>query len=178
VLSALDTTEIYLGKFVKAFGIKGELKFLASDDYWDGVLGSSALELRWLEDGAQQSRAIRVERSRPHGGTFVVKLEGIDDRNDAEREVGGEVYVEIDRLDVDLPDYVLPYQVIGQEVRLEDGRSLGTVKSVVFSAAHDVYEVAGEDGVVLIPAVPEFIVGRDDERGVITVRPIPGLIDG
>jgi hypothetical protein len=31
---------------------------------------------------------------------------------------------------------------------------------------------------VLIPAVPAFVVGRDEERGEITIRPIPGLIDG
>jgi 16S rRNA processing protein RimM len=178
VLSTLGTTEIYLGKFVKAFGIKGELKFLASDDFWEAVLGSNELEVERLEDGRPQRRSIRVESSRPHGGTYVVKLEGIVDRNDAEREVGGEVYVGLERLDVALPDYTLPYQVIGLEVALEDGRSLGTVESVVFSAAHDVYEVSGEEGVVLIPAIPEFIVARDDERGRITVRPIPGLIDG
>jgi 16S rRNA processing protein RimM len=178
VLSAADTTEIYLGKFVKAFGIKGELKFLASDDFWGEVFSSERLTARWLEDGELREIPIHIDRARPHGGTFVVKVAEVEDRNAAEGAVGWELFVDLDRLDVELPEYELPFQVIGMAVRLEDGRVIGSVRSVVYSAAHNVYEVAGEGGVVLIPAIPEFVVGRDAERGEITVRPIPGLIDG
>jgi hypothetical protein len=31
---------------------------------------------------------------------------------------------------------------------------------------------------VLIPAVPAFVVARDEEKGEITIKPIPGLLDG
>jgi 16S rRNA processing protein RimM len=178
VLSAPDSTELYLGKIVKAFGVKGELKFLASEDFWAGVLDSNELALRWREDGELRSRPMRVERARSHGGTYVVKIEGVDDRNDAETHVGYEVFVDLERLDVDLPEEERPFQVMGFAVKLEDGRALGSVTGVLFSAAHDVYEVTGPDGVVLIPAVPEFIVARDEERREMTVRPIPGLVDG
>jgi len=178
VLSAPDTTEIYLGKFVKAFGIKGELKFLASDDFWGDVFASGRITARWQEGDETRERAVHVDRARAHGGTFIVKLAEIDDRNAAEDAVGWELFVDLEHLDVALPEYELPFQVVGMTVKLEDGREVGTVRSVMFSAAHNVYEVDGPDGVVLIPAVPEFVVGRDTERGVMTIRPIPGLIDG
>lgn len=177
MLSAPQITEIYLGKFVKAFGIKGELKFLASDDFWAATLESRQLELRWLDDGVVHAQPLRVTRGRPHGGTLVIKVDGVDDRNAAEAMVGGEVFIDLERLDVDLPDEERPFQVVGFTVVLEGGREIGPVTSVVFSAAHNVYEIRGEHGPVLVPAIPEFIVGRDNERGVITVRPIPGLID-
>ena len=62
-------------------------------------------------------------------------------------------------------------------MKTEDGRVLGEVVAVQFSAAHPVYKVEGEDGVVLIPAVPEFIVDTDADSGDITIRIIPGLLD-
>jgi 16S rRNA processing protein RimM len=177
VLSAVKESRIYLGRFVKAFGIKGELKLLVSEDFWAGVLESQELILQWIEDGDVVRGPAFIERSRPHGGTFIVKLEGIDDRNEAEAAVGHELFIDTERLDVELPDQELPFQTIGMTVRTEDGRAIGKVTSFVYSAAHNVYEVTGEDGVVLIPAVEPFIVGRDEERGEIVIRPIPGLID-
>jgi 16S rRNA processing protein RimM len=175
VSSATGTTEVYLGRFVKAFGIKGELKLLTSDDFWATVLESKELMLQWLEDGDVLRRPVQVERARPHGGVYVVKLEGVDDRDAAELEVGAELFVDVDRLDVDLPDEELPYQVVGLTVKSEDGETIGTVTSLIFSAAHKVYEVTGENGVVLIPAIPPFVVGRDESE--IVIRPIPGLLD-
>jgi 16S rRNA processing protein RimM len=162
------STNIYLGRLAKPFGIKGEFKFVESDDFWAGVLDSKRLVLQ---------RPIEVERFRQHGAHFVVKLCGIDDRTLAEEVVGGELFVDAEHLDVDLPDYELPFQIVGSTVKTEDGRVVGEVKAVMFSAAHAVYEVEGEDGDVLIPAVPEFVVGRDREKGEITIRTIPGLID-
>ena len=178
MLSEVQTSELYLGRFVKAFGIKGELKLLVSDDFWAGALESQELSVQWLEDGDVVRSPAFVERARQKGGTWVLKLEGIDDRNAAEDAVGHELFIALDRLDVDLPDVELPYQVVGMTVRTEDGERIGTVTSLVFSAAHNVYEVTGDDGVVLIPAVEPFVVGRDREKGEIVIRPIPGLLDG
>lgn len=177
MVTAVQSPELYLGRFVKAFGIKGELKLLASDDFWAGVLDSKELVLQWVEDGDVVRRPVFVDRARRQGGVYIVKLDGVDDRNAAEAEVGAEIFVDLDRLDVELPEYELPYQVVGTTVRTEDGEVVGTVKSVIFSAAHNVYEVDGPGGVALVPAIPEFVVGRDDDDAIV-IRPIPGLLDG
>ena len=92
--------------------------------------------------------------------------------------MGAELFVDLTRLDVELPERELPFQVIGMSVRTDDGRDVGTVTAVLDSPGQRVYEVTGESGVVLIPAVPAFVVSRDEERGQITIRPIPGLLDG
>jgi 16S rRNA processing protein RimM len=168
---------IYLGRFVKAFGIKGELKLLRSSDFWAGALESKRLFVQRLVDGEIERRPVRVERSRPHGKQYVVKLAGVDDRNLAEDEVEGELFVDAEALDVPLPEGELPFLVVGSTVKTEDGRVVGQVTAVLFSSAHPVYEVTGDGREVLIPAVPEFVVGRDDEAGEITIRTIPGLID-
>jgi 16S rRNA processing protein RimM len=170
--------EIYLGSFVKAFGIKGELKFVASDDFWPDTLDSKRLVMQSLKRGEVERRPMAIERWRPHGHNFVVRLKHVADRNDAEAEVGGELFIDVNNLDVDLPDEERPFQVVGSTVRLEDGNTIGRVTSVIHSAAHNVYEVTGDSGVVLIPAVPEFVVARDTDTAEIIIRPIPGLLDG
>jgi 16S rRNA processing protein RimM len=80
---------------------------------------------------------------------------------------------------VDLPDYELPFQVLGMHVKTEDGRELGHITDVIASPGQNVYEVTAEGGTkVLIPAVDAFVVARNFDDGEMTVRPIPGLLDG
>lgn len=174
-----DNDSVFLGRFVKAHGIRGELKLYASEDFWFEVLGSQELFVERANGDDVERYPVRVERARPHGTQFVLKIEGIDDRSRAEEEVGADLFVDVASLDVELPDRELPFQVIGMNVRTDDGREVGTVTGVLDSPGQRVYEVTGESGgVVLIPAVPAFVVGRDEERGEITIHPIPGLIDG
>jgi 16S rRNA processing protein RimM len=179
VSDASRSQAIYLGRFVKAFGVKGELKFLRSDDFWRDALQSQLLEMRRVgEDGVVETGPVKIERARPHGGNYVVKLEGVETRTDAEQEIGGELFVPREELDVEPPNEERPFQVLGLTVKTEEGGLVGRIRSVIYSAAHPIYDVEGEEGDVMIPAVPEFVVARDDEAGVITIRPIPGLLDG
>jgi 16S rRNA processing protein RimM len=173
-----EMESLYLGRFVKAQGIKGELKLYASEDFWFEVLESQELYAERTTGDDVERYPVRVEASRPHGAQYVLKIEGVNDRGEAQREVGAELFVDLARLDVELPKQELPFQVLGMSVRTDDGRMLGTITSVLDSPGQRVYEVTGDSGVVLIPAVPAFVVGRDEERGEITIRPIPGLIDG
>ena len=175
--ASLSVAEVFLGRIVKPFGIRGELKFVATDDFWPATFASEQLELRWLEGGEVHSRPMIFERHRVHGENFVVRINGVEDRNDAEAVVGSEVFIDYTQLDVAPPDDARPFQLVGRKVQLEGGRELGTVRSVMFSAAHPVYVVTGADEEVMVPAVDEFVVGVDEETGTITIRPIPGLID-
>lgn len=170
-------SRIFLGRIVKAFGIRGELKFHPSDDFWDDVLQSK--NLIWVRriEGKLSDHALAIEKARPHGANFVFRVEGVDDRNAAENVVGSEVYIDEEQIDVDMPDGLLPYQLVGMNVKSDTGEALGKVSSVIYSSAHDVYEVTGKRGSFLVPAVPEFIVSIDGSTETIVVRPMPGLID-
>ena len=178
MLAVPRASSVYLGRLVKPFGIKGELKFVGSDDFWPEVLESKRLELRRIVDGDVESGPARIEKIRPHGNHFVFKLEGVDDRDGAELQVGGELFIDTGDMDVDLPERELPFQVLGLTVKTEDGRIVGILRSVMYSAAHPVYIVEGENGEVMIPAVPEFIVSKDEQAGEIVIRTIEGLLDG
>lgn len=167
--------DIFLGRIVKPFGIRGELKFHPSDDFWEEVLGSRHLKVHWHTNGKQEESPLVIDRSRPHGRNYVMKVKGVEDRNAAEDMVGGRVFIAEDSLDVAPPNRLLPYQVVGMTVKNEDDEVLGEVASVIYSSAHDVYEVKGKQAVFMVPAVSEFVVSVDRDRREIVIRPIPGL---
>lgn len=169
-------TDIYLGRIVKAFGIRGELKFHPAADFWAEALHSTRLRMESPDEDVA-AREVVFKKVRPHGTSYVVSMDGIDDRNGAEALVGCEVFLDDADIDVDLPEHPLPYQLIGLTVATEDGDVLGEVTSIVQSAAHDVLEVKGKHNEFLVPAVPEFIVSVDLEQGTLVLRPIPGLIE-
>ncbi len=172
----MDTEEIYLGQLVKPVGLKGELKFLPSHDFWLEVLESKQLLLRMLRGNGVDSQPLRIEKVRPQKGCYVVKMTGLQDRSAAEALIGAELFIATADIDVELPDRVLPFQIMGKSVVDEDGHQLGEVTSVLATPAHDVYEVTGENGSFLVPAVPEFILSMGVARDEIVIRPIPGLI--
>jgi 16S rRNA processing protein RimM len=169
--------EVFLGRFVKAFGIKGELKLYASGDFWFEALASQRLFV--ARDGDTERRSVVVEYAQPHQKQYIVKLDGVDERSEAESEVGGYLFIDLEAPDVALPDRELPFQVLGMHVRTEDGRDIGRITDVIVSPGQNVYEVTAENGgKVLIPAVDAFIIARNFDAGEMTVRPIPGLLDG
>ena len=44
--------------------------------------------------------------------------------------------------------------------------------------ANDVYVVAGPLGELLIPAIADVVQSIDTARGLVVVRPLPGLLSG
>jgi 16S rRNA processing protein RimM len=170
--------EVFLGRLVKPFGIRGELKLQPSQDFWEDVLASKHLLLERHVGEGREHQPVTLERSRPHGNNYVLKVEGVEDRNAAETLVGTDLVISAESIDVSFPGYLLPFQVIGCKVKSEDGVPLGKVTSVLFSPAHDLYEIRGEESVFLLPAVPEFILSMDDTEKELVIRTIPGLIDG
>ncbi len=168
---------IHLGRFVKAFGLRGELKLYASDDFWPEAFDSRSLFIA-RESDPDHERSVVIEYGKPHGAQYVVKIEGVDERTDAEELVGEDLFLDGEQIDVPLPERERPHQAMGMTVLTDEGRVIGTVTNVLYGPEQSVYEVTGENGkVALIPAVPAFIVKRDEEKKEIVIRLIPGLID-
>ena len=161
--------KIIIGKIVNAVGLKGEVKVY---NYSDGVDIYTDTEAIYVED-----RLLKVQNVRTQKNMVILKLDGIDNRDEAERAKGSMVYV----TEEDLPQ--LPegeYYVrdlMGMDVILENGSRLGELKDVIQNTAQDVFEIETEDGrQVLIPKVPEFVINIDADSRTITVRVIEGMI--
>ena len=153
------------GRIVNTHGVRGEVKIQPWADSPEFLKDFGTLYI----DGAP----VKVRSARVHKGCVIASLEDIDDVNGAMRLKGK--LVSIDRRDAKMPEggYFIQ-DIIGARVVDENGAEVGTLAEVLNLPGSDVYVVRGERE-ILIPAVPQFILSRDIDAGVITVRMMEGL---
>jgi 16S rRNA processing protein RimM len=166
---------VLLGKIVKTVGLKGEIKLLPSPDFWPGTLGITGLV---LVSPKGVRRQVLVERKRPKGGTFVVKLSGIGTIDEAQNCIGSTLEVSMDKIDeASAPEKLLPFQAIGAEVRLPGGDVVGTVIDMLLGPGQDCLIVERDNEQLIVPNVPEVVVMVDVENKIIEIDPPEGLLD-
>jgi 16S rRNA processing protein RimM len=153
------------GRIVNTHGIQGEVKIEPWADSADFLLGFRTFYI----DGVPTA----VLSARVHGRMVLARLEGIGDINAAMRLKNR--IVQIARKDAKLPKGgFFIADLIGASVMEENGRELGKITEVLDLPAGNVYVVRGERE-HMIPAVPEFILNTDIDKGVVTVRLIEGM---
>ena len=121
-------------------------------------------------------RAYVCESSRQQGKMLILKLQGINDRNDA-ADLQGAILETPASETPSLPEGTFyHYQIVGLDVWTADGRSLGKVTDIITTGSNDVYVVQTAEGEVLIPATPDVVTQVDIELGKIIIEVIPGLL--
>ena len=156
---------IEAGRIVNTHGVNGEVKI----EVWlDSPAFLKSFRTLYLDGKAVGLISGRVQKS-----FLIARLEGVGDVNAAMCLKNKTVC--IDRNDARLPKGAFFLQdIIGAEVRTEDGSVIGKLTDILETPASNIYVVKGETE-HLIPAVPEFILGTDAENGVLTVRLIEGM---
>ena len=164
-----------LGTIVKAVGLRGEVKFVPGPDFWPEALKAGELE---LTSPSEIRRAVHLTRYRTKGETFILTISGIESMSDAEDLVGSELRISLETLDESSrPHKLLPFQVIGLEVRLRDGSHVGNVVDLLLGKAQHCLIVAREEERFLVPNVPDVVSEVHLEEGYIEIDPPEGLLD-
>jgi 16S rRNA processing protein RimM len=131
------------------------------------TLGS--VEAIWV--GGVERKVVQARDT--HRG-WLVALEGVTTRNDAEA-LQGKV-VEVDREALELGDEdVLLDDLVDCEVRLADGTPWGKVAEIMVGAHQDLLVIHDGEVERLLPLVDEFVTNIDLDAGVVTVSPPEGL---
>ena len=159
-----------MGKIIGAHGLRGYVRVLPYSDVPDRYRTLTEVFVQSKKLGGV--RAVREAKEGP-AGTWLLRLEGIEDRSGAQALRGAALLVR-DQDSPRLPEgryYV--HQIIGLRVRTTDGREVGPVREVLQTGANDVYVTdAG-----LIPATAEVVQEVDLASGVMVVEPLPGMLD-
>ena len=122
----------------------------------------------WLQDNAGW-RGAKVAEGKRHGKTVIVRLEGVDDRDEASAWVGADIAIERDDLPAAEAGSYYWADLEGLRVVHRDGTELGRVAYLLETGANDVLVTEGERE-RLIPFIAEkVILGVDLEKGVIHV---------
>ena len=146
-------------------GVRGEVRIQP----WADEAAFLTRFRRFYIDGAP----VKVRSCRVHKQMCVAALEGVEDVNAAMALKGKVLF--IDREDARLPaGTVFLQDIIGARCVDETGRELGTVEDILSEPAASVLVVQGERE-ILIPDVPAFVLQKDADAGLVTVRLIDGM---
>lgn len=178
--------KIKIGKIVSAVGLKGEVKVYNYSENPDRY--ETLEEIFILEKNKYQSFVIENVRYKEH--MVILKLKGVDNRNQSEDMKNFDVFMDEKDLE-ELPEGVYYIKdMIGMKVLDQDGVILGYLKDVLTNTPQKIYVVKREDNSnssqndktknkddILIPGVDEFIREINMEEKVIRVKVIEGLYE-
>ena len=168
-----ETEWATIGKVVAPFGVQGELKVMLLSD-----IPGRFNELDRVYVGPTHVQH-HIERVRPYKGEMVVlKLQGIDDANVAEKIRNFDLTIPETELAQLPPDSYYQHDILGLQVVTVGGHAVGTIVDIIVTGSNDVYVIkspAGEQN--LIPAIKDVVKQVDLRRKVMYIDPIAGLLD-
>jgi 16S rRNA processing protein RimM len=161
-----DDQALPFGRLGRPHGVRGEIA-LHPFNVADG-LPDLALPLKIVLSTGKSRRELTMVGARPANDVLLVRLEGIDTRDQAATLTNGEVLLPRAALPELDDDQVYVKDLVGCTLVDVQGRVRGTVASTFWNGAQDVLTVTGPDGELLVPAVPEFILEVDlDARRIV-----------
>lgn len=160
------------GRVVGTHGVRGEMRVQPWCDSPDFLTKFRSLYL----DAAGET-TLKIKGARVHGNIVLIKADGVDSIEDAEKLRGKTLY--INRKDVKLePGRYFIDDLIGCAVTDADsGESLGTLTDVSATGANDVWHIEKGGREYLVPAIPDVIVSVDIDAGAVVLRPLKGIFD-
>ena len=172
---SVKTEYLIIGKIVKPFGLKGEVKV---SPITDSALRFKDLRYVFLQSGSGFDR-VDVSSTRPANNFVLLKFNGLDSR-DAVEKLRGE-YLYVDRKNaVELEGSSYYYcDLLDCKVITLEGMLLGIVYDIQNAGSCDVYFVRNQNEdqkEVLIPAISQVVKSIDVDNKEITVDLIDGLL--
>jgi 16S rRNA processing protein RimM len=166
---------IQLGKIVACHGVRGFLRVTSADPaLTDHIVHANVL---YLESPGREPESRAVEAVRPQRKGLLLKLAGVDTRDDAQRIVGGLVSAPEETLPP-LEDHEFYYSEIqGFRVCTTGGLDLGIITETFHNGSTDVWIVRDGRRECLIPVIAEVVRDIDRSGRAVVIEPLDGLLD-
>ena len=165
-----------VGKIVNTHSLKGEVKVISSTDFEEERFkkGSKLLITR----GNQLIREVVVQSYRNHKNFLLVKFEGIDSVEEAEKLKNLQIKIDSDEVGELEENEFYFHEIIGCEVFDENEKLLGEIIEILTPGANDVWVIKGQNGKeILIPYIEDVVKKIDIENKKIDIEVMEGLID-
>ena len=157
-----------IGRIGRAHGVQGQ--------FWLELFSGEPHRYESLAEIWVLGTPRKVTGSSPQGKGLVLKLKGVDTREEASRLTGCVVQVPESVVAAPPPETYYHYQILGMRVVTTDGRELGEVMEILETPGNDVYVTRGARGEVLLPAIADIVKSIDIAGQLMTVEPVPGLL--
>lgn len=163
---------ISIGKILAPHGVKGEVKVLPLTDFPERF---SQRDRVWVD---RKSTFLEIEGVRQQNRFLLIKLAGINDRDEAENLKNALIQVPEEEV-VPLPSgHYYHFQIVGLKVYDIRGNFLGVINDILETGANDIYLVPRPDKKdLLIPALKTVVLEINPASGRMTVEIPAGLDD-
>ena len=159
---------VVIGRVVKPQGRRGEVLVHPLSDRPHRF---ASLSRAFVAGPGDETREVRVTSSWPHKGRHVLKLEGVDSIDDAERLRGWDLGIAEEEL-APLPEgSYYHHQLRGLAVADVAGVELGVVEDVMETGAGaPILVVKGAQGETLVPLATDFVKQVDLAGGRMVIE--------
>ena len=183
--SALPDDSIEVGRILDAWGVKGWLKILPHSSDPEALFSAKSWFLQAPDakfrpgfNAFTGTVSITVEEAKTHSDSVVAKIDGLDDRNDAEGLRGCRIFLPRSAFPKASKDEYYWVDLIGLNVVNRESIALGCVRDLMATGPNSVlcveYQTTQEDGSNkdeerMIPFVSAYVDSVDIAGKLITV---------
>ena len=184
-LSALPDDAVEVGRILDAWGVKGWLKILPHSTEPEALFSAKSWFLQVPDakfrpgfNAFTGTVTIAVDEAKTHSDSVVAKIDGLDDRNDAESLRGCRIFLPRSAFPKASKDEYYWVDLIGLNVVNREGFALGSVRDLMATGPNSVlcveYQATQQDGGVkaeerMIPFVSAYVDSVDIAGKLITV---------
>ena len=166
----MEQNFLEIGKIVNTHGLRGDVKVVPWSDYPEIF---EEIECIYTNNLTK----MRIKNVKYQKNNVILKIDGINSVEDAERYKEQVIYV--DRADLEELDDDTYYiaDLIGLDVFCNNEK-IGTLSDVISNAGADIYVIKPEKGKdILIPAIKENIIEINLDENFIKINIPDGLFD-
>ena len=163
-----------IGSIAGAHALKGALRLRLDNPDSNSI---DHVKRIFLDRDGQALEFKLTSASRLNATTLRIIVEGISDANAADELKGAIVMLATEDVPPPAPGEFYYSDVIGCDVYLTDGTSLGKIEDVFSNGAQDIWVVRHGDREILIPVIADVVKAMDLDARRMTIDPIPGLLD-
>ena len=164
---------IEVGVVIGAHGLRGDLKIRTLPT---GDLALTGARTVYIQDSEGRMARQQAVRSSQHKQNILLRLSGLETLPAVEHLIGCSVWMaRADLPELDDQHYYWS-DLEGLEVIDRQQGFIGLVVGMFSSPAHDILEIDGPCGEVLIPAIVPFLVQVDRANGQLHVNLPEGLV--
>ena len=183
--SGLPDDAVEVGRVLDAWGVKGWLKILPHSREPEALFAAKSWFLQAPDakfrpgfSAFAGTVTIAVDAAKTHSDSVVAKIDGLDDRNDAESLRGCRIFLPRSAFPKALKDEYYWVDLIGLNVVNREGIALGCVRDLMATGPNSVlcveYQATQEDGgnkaeERMIPFVSAYVDSVDTAGKLITV---------
>lgn len=168
-----------VGRIVAPQGLNGEVRVYPDSDFPERFLTAGE---RWLRRSPQeQPESVQLKSGRylEAKNLYVIKLQGVNNRNAAEALRGQHLLVKADdRPQLEPGEFYLMDLIGLTVVHHQTRQEIGTVVRIA-TAGNDLLEIQlnhKDQDNVLVPFVKAFFPSIDLQKQILELQPLPGLL--